>query len=251
MALNPTWSEDKAEKYAEPICIESERRDIDPLIGVAIMRHETNFKPRKLHTNKNGSVDIGLMQFNCRDLDQIHMKWRRRLCDPKRRKYLRTIKGNIYAGFKEMSFWKKACLKKHGDDRFLHSFIDCSNKLSRSNLFIFNILDLLKDCRVCRDCRSVALVPDKYQTQNDQIRLINILKSHWWMRHYNWNSKRHWLSVMYIYKILLEQRDENYVMVNSDYYRKLAKKGKLKKCLVKDDMCLREYEKWQKRRKQK
>lgn len=227
MSLNPTWGEAKAEKYAQPICIEAERRDIDPLIGLAVVRHETNFKPKKKSTNKNGSVDYGLMQFNCRDLDQIKMKWRRRICDPKRRRYLMSIRGNIYAGFKEMSFWKRACFKKHGLDAVLYSSVDC------------------------RDCLTVPLDPSIYEDLKEQWQLTGVLKFHWWMRHYNWNSERHWLSVMFIYKVLLEQKEEHYVLVNSDYYRRLAKKGKLKKCLMKEDTCFEEYKKWQQLRKKR
>ena len=221
MSLHPTWSEAKAEKYAEPICVESSKRDIDPLIAVAIIWHETGYRNRLINRNKNGSADYGLMQFNC--ATDIHMKWRKRLCA--RRARLLTIRGNISAGFQELEFWKKTCIKKHAEGVLL-SFRP----------------------EVCFACSSSRLVP---KINRGIINVRSILNSHWWVKHYNWNSKIHWLSVLYIYRVLLEANDDYYVLVNSSYYRRLAKSGKLRSCILRDDLCLREFKKWRQKKNSK
>ena len=238
VALNPGWTDDKVEKYAEPICIEAEKRDIDPLIGVAIIHHETGWRPKLTHKNKNGSVDYGLMQFNCRSLDKINLKWRKWWCDPKRRNYLMTVEGNIKAGFRELYFWKEqVCFKKH------------MKKEGARFLYNWTILDLMSGNSVdCRDCFQVSLDPYIGTSLDRMWRLKSVLKSqHWWVRHYNWRSVKHWRSVLYIYKILLERRVENYPMLRNGYYRKLAKKKMLDDCLLREDMCLSEYEEWQRK----
>jgi len=230
MALNPSWAEEKAEKYAEPICIEAERRDIDPLIGVSIAWHETNFRSNLIHKNKNGSVDIGLMQFNCDKQENIDLKWRKYWCVEKRRSYLKSIRGNIKAAFKELSFWKSVCIRKHQHSGFL-------------------VFRSLYDSSSCLDCFSsslvsIPLVPKVYNIPKHQMQLKVVLYNHWWIRHYNWHSKNHWKNVLYVYLTLRLQNDDHYMLLRTGYNRRLAKNGKLKKCLQKEDLCLGEYKKW-------
>jgi hypothetical protein len=235
LALKPDWSDAKLKRYAKPICIEAKKRDIDPLIAVSVIWHESGFNVRSRLDNGNESIDHGLMQVNCNPMEQIHMKWRRYWCDPKRRKRLYSLEGNIKAGFKELSVWKSICKKKHGNN---HSIARDIEGLEEG----------------CLDCYAVGLVdlsPKVYNSHKYQEHLITVLYSHWWIQHYNWNSKIYGDAVLYVYRTLQLQKSDNYEILRNSYYRKLAKKGRIKRCLQKEDLCLKEYNGYKSRTRSK
>lgn len=240
LALKPQWTEAKIKTYANPICIESENKNIDPLIVVALIQHETGFSASSIYHNKNGSKDYGLMQFNCPSDDkysQIHMAFRKYWCHSSRRKYLMTVEGNIKAGLAELDAWRSIAVTKHGSSGFLYYTI--SNKNYKIFDMEFNIQ------KVCRDCFTVSSSPLIYTNLNTKWKIKNILSEHWWIQHYNWGSKNYSIGVLYIYKVLLERRTANYPVIRKSWHRVFAKNGSLKSCITKDDMCLSKFpERW-------
>ena len=233
LSLNPSMNENRAERFAKPICSESLKAEIDPRLVVALIHHESAFKTHGVMRNKD-SADFGVMQFNCRnDLDQIYLKWRKYWCQPKRRNYLKSIEGGIKAGVRELIFWKKLCLSRH-------------------NFSIFNIKDNVKLVffkfnlnALCKDCWASPLISYNYVNSLRENTLKNILKNHWWIQHYNWNSEFYSRRVMYVYFSLHRNREDIYNIVKRRGYVRLN----LDKCLQKEDMCVKEYEEWLRNKK--
>jgi len=243
MALKPHWSEAKIETYAKPICIESKAKDLDPLLVVALIQHETEFNSKIIYNNKNGSKDFGLMQFNCPSYDRyykIRMKFRRYWCHSSKRQYLKSIEGNIKAGTTELNTWRNIAIAKHNNEGFLYY---------NNNNFIkkYNILNIFKFKLnyniVCRDCFSVATNPLIYNNLNVKWNLKKVLTEHWWIKHYNWGSKNYSLGVLYVYKVLLERRISNYPMIKNSWHRNFSRKGILRYCITEKDMCLSKFPK--------
>lgn len=215
--LNPGWSEGRAKIYATPICREAEKRDIDPLIVVSIIQHESNWRKSTVYHNKNGSKDIGLMQFNCRPMHRIDLKWRRWWCHQDRRARLKTVSGNIRAGVLELSFWKKICHRKHREKGWL--------------LYSNPPIDTVPDCR---DCFSAALVPKYIKFNKHYLRLKKVLSEHWWIQHYNWRSEKYSLGVMYIYLALRNEVKHTYKTIKRRRYPHILN---LRECLMRRDLC--------------
>ncbi|CUU89970.1 lytic transglycosylase%2C catalytic [Campylobacter hyointestinalis subsp. hyointestinalis] len=61
---NAYCSETFFEKYGK-------KYDVPPQILWAIAKQESNFNPKAINRNKNGSIDIGLMQVNSIHLDSL------------------------------------------------------------------------------------------------------------------------------------------------------------------------------------
>lgn len=76
--------------------------DIDPLLALAVMYHESRFRP---YINNPRFHDYGLMQIHCPSRNYV--LWCRDL------KKLKTIKYNIKIGIYILSTWKKKCIKRH------------------------------------------------------------------------------------------------------------------------------------------
>jgi hypothetical protein len=220
LSLNPTWTEKKAGLYARPICVQAEKRDMDPFIIVAVIQHESGWRKNTIYTNRNGSTDHGLMQFNC-PMDPV-ISWRKWWCHPKRKKRLNSVSGGISAGTLELSFWRKACIRKHNTGKF------------------FNESSEGKGSGECLDCFRQRLRPIVYKNPKGIDRLKELIKSHWWVKHYNYRNRGYQLRVLYVYRALLLDRADIYQIVRKRYYVRLFKRGILKRCILDDDMCLEE-----------
>jgi len=235
LSLNPSWTEAKAKKYAVPICSESIAAEIDPLIVVSVIHHESGWSTRGVMHNGTKSKDFGIMQFNCQnDIDKIYLKWRKWWCQPKRRKYLKSIDGGIKAGVRELVFWKKICLSRH-----------TSNELKLYNSEVL-VLDYFN--HPCPDCRASSLDSYNYVNSQSENNLKNVLKHHWWIQHYNFNSKHYSKRIMYIYFALHQNREDIYTIVRARHYTRFKN---LEKCLQDKDLCLKEYREWQRKKKLK
>jgi hypothetical protein len=62
-SIQPDVGEEEANRYATALQIEAERHDFDPLTGVAIIQHESRFRPRAISPDKE---DFGLGQVRAR-----------------------------------------------------------------------------------------------------------------------------------------------------------------------------------------
>ncbi len=62
-SAQPDVGEEEANRYAAALQIEAERHDFDPLTGVAIIHHESRFRPRAISPDKE---DYGLGQVRAR-----------------------------------------------------------------------------------------------------------------------------------------------------------------------------------------
>jgi len=62
---HPEVSEAEATKYAAALQVEAQNHDFDPLTGVAIIHHESRFRPRAISPDKE---DFGLAQVRARHL---------------------------------------------------------------------------------------------------------------------------------------------------------------------------------------
>ena len=233
LSLNPSMNEAKAERYAKPICSESLKAEIDPRIVVALIYHESGFKPHSVMRNKD-SIDLGVMQFNCKNnLNEIYLKWRLYWCQPKRRKYLQSIEGGIKAGIRELRFWKELCSSRHNSNLF-NTRWNIKGEYFKNNL---------NDS--CRDCWASPLSSYNYINSLRENTLTNMLKKHWWVQHYNFNSKFYSRRVMYVYFALYQNREDIYTIVRARRYTRMN----LNKCLQDEDMCLKEHRVWLKKKK--
>lgn len=215
--LHPDWSEAKSMRYADPICEASIKNDVDPLIAVSIIQHENSrWNHKVVYKNRNGSADYGLMQFNCPN-GKIWEDFRRWWCNRKDR--LLTIEGGIKAGIRELKSKRKICTRLHKDEGILNLY-----NLDSINLFNINLSD-------CRDCSLSPLVSNKYSNSKSFWRLKKVLKKHWWVQHYNWNSHRYYVKVLYVYLTLRFKVKANYDVVRKRQYTNFYKQRRLKSCL--------------------
>lgn len=158
MILNTQENRAPAMKIARSVCKYSKKYDVDPVLVVALIKHESDFSRRCY----NSTGDYGLMQIHAED--RYGARWiNGTRCD------LYETNCNVAKGAKFLAIWKKAC-KKHKH------------------------------------------------------------KSHW-LRHYNWNSKKHHLTVLWLrkaYKQAYAGKEELYKVIRSKYRRmKIAKLNKL------------------------
>lgn len=88
---------------AEQLCFEEAgvEYSINPQILKAIAKVESNFKPRAVNWNKNGTYDFGIMQINSSWYYTLGKEWWNTLGDPC---------SNIKGGAKILS----GCMKKYG-----------------------------------------------------------------------------------------------------------------------------------------
>lgn len=244
LSLNPSMKERKVSRIADSICSESIKAEIDPRLVVAIIQHESGWNPKIIMKNNNGSSDFGLMQFNCKkDLNKIYLKWRKWWCNPIRRNYLQSIEGGIKAGIRELIFWKKACSSKHNSNILYLEELDYKDLYSNIHLELeLSSLDI--DWIEWAGWAS----PYNYVISLRQNTLKNILKHHWWIRHYNWNNKSYGKQIMYIYFALRQNRDSIYDIIRHRHYKKFKN---INKCLQDNNLCLKEYREWQKKKIQK
>lgn len=89
--------------HAEELCFEEAgiEYEINPDILKAIAKVESNFKPRAVNWNKNGTYDFGVMQINSSWYYTLGKDWWMTLGDPC---------SNIKGGAKILS----TCMKKYG-----------------------------------------------------------------------------------------------------------------------------------------
>ena len=87
---------------------------IDPKLLAAIAMNESNMNPRAINRNRNGSIDVGIMQINSYWFPKLkpYLKDLNRLWNPK---------VNIYVG----AWVLRQCFDKFGND---WRAIDCYNK---------------------------------------------------------------------------------------------------------------------------
>jgi len=228
LSLHPNWDAKRVERYAEPICEVSQRWNIDPLLTVAIIQHENSgWKHDDVYYNRNGSRDYGLMQFNCPVIPE-RKGWRRKFCTRKGRRLLLTIEGGIRAGVRVLNQKRARCLKVHK---------------SRYKLYSVFIIYRLYNLLVCSDCRLTPLVFKylTFYTVSDDILLKK--KMHWWVQHYNYNSRGYGLRVLFVYLGLKTKRHDIYKIIKKRQYKKLYENGVLGRCMMREDFCLREIKK--------
>lgn len=247
LALKPQWNYEETKKeYSEVICEEAEKRNIDPLIGIALAQHETGFNKNLVYYNKNRSVDYGLMQFNCERHNTI--SWRRYWCS--RTRELRTARGNIKAGFQELEFWRDHSIKLNGENNtFLFNITQDTDpdflftKIGSASRMNFSIYQTNFDTlfttkfygyRTCNDCFNRNIFAKKIT----DFEVEHIGKRYWWVRHYNFNSPYYSYGVLYVYKVLLEEREELYPVIRQSLHRRFMRGGWIVSCIKRKDMCL-------------
>ncbi|MCS7262213.1 MAG: lytic transglycosylase domain-containing protein [Aquificaceae bacterium] len=91
------------------------RYGVDPLLLVSIAKVESNFNPRAVNVNRNGSVDYGIMQINAHWVSRykIPVEWLYEPCY------------NIHFGAMVL----KKCLHRY---KYVHLAVDCYNKGSKA-----------------------------------------------------------------------------------------------------------------------
>jgi soluble lytic murein transglycosylase-like protein len=104
--------------HAEDLCFEEAGVEygINPQILKAIARVESNYKPRAINWNKNGTYDFGVMQINSSWYYTLGKDWWMTLGDPC---------SNIRGGAKILS----GCMKKYG---YTWEAIGCYNSQTPS-----------------------------------------------------------------------------------------------------------------------
>jgi soluble lytic murein transglycosylase-like protein len=104
--------------HAEELCFDQagEEYGINPQILRAIARVESNFQPRAVNRNKNGTYDFGIMQINSSWYFTLGKEWWNTLGDPC---------SNIRGGAKILS----GCMKKYG---YTWEAIGCYNSQTPS-----------------------------------------------------------------------------------------------------------------------
>lgn len=101
MILNTQGHHTPTMKIARTVCKYSAKYEVDPVLVVALMKHESDFRVRSYHR----AGDYGLMQIHAEH--RFGAKWiNRKRCN------LYGIDCNIAKGVKFLAIWKKAC-KKH------------------------------------------------------------------------------------------------------------------------------------------
>jgi soluble lytic murein transglycosylase-like protein len=99
--------------FANPFIEASERYKVDAWLLYAIAKHESGLNPYAVNRNKNGSVDVGVMQIN-----SIHFPTLAKLGIPK--ESLWNPETNIQVGA-----WVLAqCIQKHG---YTTNALNCYN----------------------------------------------------------------------------------------------------------------------------
>lgn len=279
--LHPNMSMDKVNKFAEPICKYSKLRDIDPVIVLAVQQHENpRLKVRYSYHNKNKTSDIGVMQFNCPHFIP-RKNWRYKWCTRKGIRRLKTINGGIKAGVEEL-FWKrKICLnsKKHksGFSNNHYKYIiyydyntltvlgKSFNKIFYSDYFInTNYYHIhCNDCFYNLDYNLILnyqkIFFSSFSKNYSLIMYSNIQKpsfhtkrKHWWLKHYNYNAPGGYdLKIRFIYKALKKNEYIYYKAIKNRLHIKLAKKNKLRRCILKKNLCIGELHGSYKRRTHK
>jgi len=104
--------------HADELCFEEAGVEygINPQILKAIARVESNYKPRAINWNKNGTYDFGVMQINSSWYYALGKEWWMTLGDPC---------SNIRGGAKILS----GCMKKYG---YTWEAIGCYNSQTPS-----------------------------------------------------------------------------------------------------------------------
>jgi len=234
LSLHPNWEAERIESYADPICEASKKWEIDPLLPVAIIQHENSrWEHDDIYYNRNGSKDHGLMQFNCPVVPE-ERGWRRNWCEPKGRRKLLTIRGGIHAGVRVLSQKRARCLKVHKDTYYLYK-----------TFIIYRLYNLL----VCRDCPLTPIVFKYISFYPYDANILLKRKKHWWVQHYNWNSKGYGLRALFVYVGLKTKRPGIYNIIKRRQYKKLFEDGVLGRCMMRSDFCLEEIKKWQTKRR--
>jgi hypothetical protein len=244
LALKPSWDFEKTKKdYSEIICQEAEKRNIDPLIGIALAHHETGFNKNIVYYNRNRSKDYGLMQFNCDRTNTVYFRrfWCNKIWE------LRTIGGSVKAGFEELAFWRDHGIGKRGDKLYLSNFVEVTGDdalfpvigvNTKFSLYNSNLDWMFKEkyrvTRECHDCFERAKFSNKITVEQ----IEDIEKSFWWVKHYNFMSPNYYFGVLYVYKVLVEQRTELYKLVQKSLHRRFLNNGTIRTCVKKQDMCL-------------
>ena len=119
--------------HAEELCFEEAGIEykINPDILKAIAKVESNFNPRAVNWNKNGTYDFGVMQINSSWYYTLGKDWWMTLGDPC---------SNIKGGAKILS----ACMKKYG---YSWEAIGCYNSQtpSKRDRYAFSIFRQLQN----------------------------------------------------------------------------------------------------------
>ncbi|OCR99532.1 hypothetical protein A9K75_06585 [Campylobacter fetus subsp. testudinum] len=128
--ISSAYSETYFDKYGR-------KYNVPPQILWAIAKQESNFNPKVINKNKNGSIDIGLMQVNSIHLDNLAKFGIQDLFDPKI---------NIDVGAKILS----NCFKKHGLN---YKGLNCYNGRIDNNAYYKKVIAHIKN----RSVKSIKL----------------------------------------------------------------------------------------------
>ncbi len=104
--------------------------NIDPELLWAIAKTESNFNPKAINTNSNGSTDIGLMQINT-----IHLEELKKFGITKDMLFLPEVSIDVGA------YVLSRCIKRYGEN---WKAINCYNgRISRNN-YIYKVINNLQ-----------------------------------------------------------------------------------------------------------
>ncbi len=104
--------------------------NIDPELLWAIAKTESNFNPKAININKNGSTDIGLMQINT-----IHLKELKKFGITKDMLFLPEVSVDVGA------YVLSRCIKRYGEN---WKAINCYNGRIVRNNYIYKVINNLQ-----------------------------------------------------------------------------------------------------------
>jgi hypothetical protein len=116
---NPSVNEEDATRYAAALQVEAEQHDFDPLTGVAIIRHESQFHPRAVSPD---GEDYGLAQVRARHVgackkDRNPKRNPSAACRAQKERLLQPEE-SIRVMAQLITSHRKLCRKKTGNDSF-------------------------------------------------------------------------------------------------------------------------------------
>ena len=219
---------------------------------ISVIQHENeSWNPRSIYHNKNGSIDYGVMQFNC-PTHRASEPFRRRFCrHPKR---LLRFDVAVMAGARELRSKRESCERKHDIDKTslarrpyrLYELQPLAALLTTSTT---KPVEQVLSCVACRLLPLYAIIGRFLKSHYIRNSIKNELMSHWWVQHYNWRSRGYAKRVLYVYMSLLLRVKATYPLIRRHEYPILYRMGIIDECLQVDDMCVRRIERWRKKTK--